>query len=68
MVVCCGAGGVGKTTVSASLALAAARAGRRALVITIDPSRRLAETLGVDRDRVEPVALAPERARAVGIE
>jgi anion-transporting ArsA/GET3 family ATPase len=68
VVVCCGAGGVGKTTVSASLALAAARAGRRVLVITIDPSRRLAEALGVDRDLAEPVALAPERARAVGIE
>ena len=68
VVVCCGAGGVGKTTVSASMALAAARAGRRVLVITIDPSRRLAETLGVDRDLVESVALAPERARAVGIE
>ncbi len=68
VVVCCGAGGVGKTTVSAAMALAAARAGRRVLVITIDPSRRLAETLGVDRDLVEAVALSPERARAVGIE
>jgi anion-transporting ArsA/GET3 family ATPase len=68
VVVCCGAGGVGKTTVSAAMALAAARAGRRVLVITIDPSRRLAETLGVDRDLVEAVALSPERARAMGIE
>lgn len=68
VVVCCGAGGVGKTTVSAAMALAAARAGRHVLVITIDPSRRLAETLGVDRDLVEAVALSPERARAVGIE
>lgn len=68
VVVCCGAGGVGKTTVSAAMALAAARAGRRVLVITIDPSRRLAETLGVDRDLVEAVALSPERARAVAIE
>lgn len=68
VVVCCGAGGVGKTTVSAAMALAAARAGRRVLVITIDPSRRLAETLGVDRDLVEAVALSPERARAVGVE
>ena len=47
VLVCCGAGGVGKTTTSASLALAAARSGQRVLVITIDPSRRLAETMGV---------------------
>jgi anion-transporting ArsA/GET3 family ATPase len=47
VVVCCGAGGVGKTTVSATFALAAARAGRRACVVTVDPARRLADSLGV---------------------
>lgn len=47
VVVVCGTGGVGKTTVSASLALGAALRGRRALVMTIDPARRLAESLGV---------------------
>jgi anion-transporting ArsA/GET3 family ATPase len=47
VVVCCGSGGVGKTTVSATLALAAARAGRRACVVTVDPARRLADALGV---------------------
>ena len=68
VIVVCGAGGVGKTTTSASLALAAARAGRRVLVITIDPSKRLAQTLGVSPNDPEPRALPPERQRAVGIE
>ena len=48
IVVCCGSGGVGKTTVSASFAMEAARLGRRACVVTIDPARRLANALGVD--------------------
>ncbi|MGY1615268.1 ArsA family ATPase [Geodermatophilus sp. SYSU D00691] len=47
IVVCCGAGGVGKTTTSAALALAAAEAGRRVVVLTIDPARRLAQSLGL---------------------
>ncbi len=45
--VCCGPGGVGKTTVSAALALGAARQGRRTCVVTVDPARRLASSLGV---------------------
>ena len=48
VIVCCGSGGVGKTTVSATFALGAARAGRRACVITVDPARRLADALGVE--------------------
>ncbi|MGC6417544.1 MAG: ArsA family ATPase [Bradymonadia bacterium] len=60
VVVCCGAGGVGKTTASAALGLAAARMGRRVLVVTIDPSKRLAEALGVDRNPVEPVRVQAE--------
>jgi anion-transporting ArsA/GET3 family ATPase len=47
IVVCCGSGGVGKTTISAAFALEAARRGRRACVVTIDPARRLANALGV---------------------
>jgi hypothetical protein len=66
-IICAGAGGVGKTTVSASLALAAARLGRRVLVVTIDPSRRLAETLGVSRHLAEPIALDPARLAALGV-
>ena len=47
VIVCCGTGGVGKTTTAAVLALAAARRGRNAVVVTIDPAKRLADTLGV---------------------
>lgn len=47
VVVCCGSGGVGKTTVAAAMALRAAREGRRACVVTIDPARRLADALGL---------------------
>ncbi len=67
VIVCCGAGGVGKTTVAAALAVAGARAGRRTLVLTIDPSRRLAEALGVSRNPVEPVPLPADRLAAAGI-
>jgi len=67
LLVCCGAGGVGKTTTAASLALAAARAGRRVLVVTIDPSRRLAETLGVNSHPEAPVRLSDERLKALGV-
>jgi anion-transporting ArsA/GET3 family ATPase len=54
VIVCCGSGGVGKTTVSATFALAAARAGRRACVVTVDPARRLADSLGVESLANEP--------------
>ena len=47
IVVCVGSGGVGKTTTAATLALAAARRGRKTLVLTIDPARRLANSLGL---------------------
>lgn len=47
VVVCCGSGGVGKTTTAAALGLEAARLGRRVVVVTIDPAKRLADALGV---------------------
>ena len=50
IVLCCGSGGVGKTTTAAVLAIHAARAGRRAVVVTIDPARRLADALGLGSD------------------
>ncbi len=49
-----GAGGVGKTTTAAALGLAAASEGRRALVLTIDPARRLAQAMGLDGLDDEP--------------
>jgi anion-transporting ArsA/GET3 family ATPase len=54
IVVCCGSGGVGKTTTSAALALAAAEAGRTVVVLTIDPARRLAQSLGLEELDNEP--------------
>ncbi len=49
-----GAGGVGKTTSAAALGYAGARAGRRTLVLTIDPARRLAQALGIEHLDDEP--------------
>ena len=48
IIICCGSGGVGKTTIAAAFALQAARLGRIACVVTIDPARRLANSLGLD--------------------
>jgi anion-transporting ArsA/GET3 family ATPase len=48
IIVCCGAGGVGKTTTSAALALRAAERGRKVVVLTIDPARRLAQSMGIE--------------------
>ena len=49
IIVCCGAGGVGKTTTSAALALRAAERGRKVVVLTIDPARRLAQSMGIEK-------------------
>ena len=48
IVVCCGSGGVGKTTTAAALGLRAAERGRRTVVITVDPARRLAQSMGLE--------------------
>jgi anion-transporting ArsA/GET3 family ATPase len=47
IIVCCGSGGVGKTTTAAALGVRAAEAGRKVVVLTIDPARRLAQSLGL---------------------
>jgi anion-transporting ArsA/GET3 family ATPase len=47
IIVCCGSGGVGKTTTAAALALRGAERGRRTVVLTIDPARRLAQSMGL---------------------
>ncbi|MFN8075292.1 MAG: ArsA family ATPase [Kineosporiaceae bacterium] len=48
VLVCCGSGGVGKTTTAAALGLRAAERGRHVVVLTIDPARRLAQSMGLD--------------------
>jgi anion-transporting ArsA/GET3 family ATPase len=63
ILVVCGPGGVGKTTTAAALALEAARAGRRVLACTIDPSRRLATSLGLARLSGKPRELDLSRLR-----
>jgi anion-transporting ArsA/GET3 family ATPase len=65
--VCVGSGGVGKTTVAAAIALEAARRGRRALVLTIDPARRLADALGVSALGNQPQTLPDATLAALGV-
>jgi anion-transporting ArsA/GET3 family ATPase len=62
VVVCCGAGGVGKTTTAAAMALRATEYGRTVVVLTIDPAKRLAQALGIKDLGNSPqrVPLAPE--------
>jgi anion-transporting ArsA/GET3 family ATPase len=58
LVICVGAGGVGKTTTAAALALAGALRRRRTAVITVDPARRLKDALGLDGLSMEPQSVA----------
>lgn len=67
IVVCVGSGGVGKTTTSAVLALHAAMRGRKVLVLTIDPARRLANSLGVEELDNEERRIPIEEFEAVGL-
>jgi len=67
VVACVGAGGVGKTTLAAALALGAARRGRRALVLTIDPARRLADALGLDGIGAEPTPIPRDLLTRLGV-
>ena len=67
VIVCAGSGGVGKTTTATALALAGAREGRRVLALTVDPSRRLAQTLGVERSLPEPTPVPAEVSRSAGV-
>ena len=73
VVLCCGTGGVGKTTTAATFAIEGARRGRNAVVVTIDPAKRLANTLGLEtlsnsaheiaRDRWDPEGAAAPTGR-----
>jgi anion-transporting ArsA/GET3 family ATPase len=68
VVVCAGSGGVGKTTTSAALAMGLAAAGERVAVVTIDPARRLAGSLGLAELDNEPRLVDRERFAGHGIE
>lgn len=68
VIVCAGSGGVGKTTTATAIALAAARRGRRVLALTVDPSKRLAQTLGVDRNNEAPVPIPASHRDEAGIQ
>ncbi|MGZ3693139.1 MAG: ArsA family ATPase [Bdellovibrionota bacterium] len=66
MIICCGTGGVGKTTTSAALALRAALEGKRVALITIDPAKRLATSLGLEHLKDEPQNLNKYIEKALG--
>ncbi len=66
--VCGGAGGVGKTTTSAAIALGMAAAGAKVAVVSIDPAKRLANALGLEELANDPRRVAPERLATAGLE
>jgi len=66
IIVCCGSGGVGKTTTSAALALRAAERGRKVVVLTIDPARRLAQSMGIETLDNTPRPVAGLRTNGKG--
>lgn len=68
IVVCSGSGGVGKTTISAAIALEGARRGRKTIVLTIDPAKRLANSLGLKALGNEPQRIEPQKFEAAGLE
>lgn len=67
LIVCAGSGGVGKTTTSAVIGLQAALEGRKVLVLTIDPAKRLANSLGVSELDNTPKRIPLEEFQAVGL-
>ncbi len=68
VIVCAGSGGVGKTTVAAAIALRAAIEGKKAAVLTIDPARRLASSLGLKELSSEPTKVGARKFAALSIE
>lgn len=72
VIVCCGSGGVGKTTTAAVIGIEAARRGRRVVVVTIDPARRLADALGLPdgltgEPQLVPLARTADQADGGGL-
>jgi anion-transporting ArsA/GET3 family ATPase len=67
IVICAGSGGVGKTTTAAALAMGMAERGSKVAVVTIDPAKRLADSLGLEELGNEPRLVDPERFSAHGV-
>src|SRR3954466_15315212 len=67
IVVCAGSGGVGKTTTAAALAMGMAERGLKVAVVTIDPAKRLADSLGLEELGNEPRLVDPERFSEHGV-
>ena len=67
VILCVGCGGVGKTTTTAALGLAAARRGKRVLCLTIDPARRLSQSLGLSEMKTEAQLVRPEVFAQAGV-
>src|SRR6187549_292224 len=67
VLLCVGCGGVGKTTTTAALGLAAARRGKRVLCLTIDPARRLSQSLGLSEMKTEAQLVRPEVFAEAGV-
>ncbi|MDL1872287.1 ArsA family ATPase [Deltaproteobacteria bacterium PRO3] len=68
VLICCGSGGVGKTTTSAALALYAASMGYKTIVLTIDPAKRLANSLGIQKIDFQEKEIPKAELRRAGIE
>jgi len=68
VILCVGSGGVGKTTTSAALALAAARRGKRVICLTIDPAKRLANSLGLESMTQEETTVSEAIFKEAGVE
>ena len=68
IVVCAGSGGVGKTTTAAALAMGMAERGLKVAVVTIDPAKRLADSLGLEELGNEPRLVDPARFSEHGVE
>jgi anion-transporting ArsA/GET3 family ATPase len=68
IVVCAGSGGVGKTTTAAAIAMGMAERGLKVAVVTIDPAKRLADSLGLEELGNEPRLVDPERFSRHGVE
>jgi anion-transporting ArsA/GET3 family ATPase len=66
--ICAGAGGVGKTTAAAAIAIGLAARGQRVAVVTIDPAQRLADALGLDALSNEPRRVSAEHLAPTGVE